>query len=124
MRKIRIKAGKIELDGFLLEKNPETRDAIWSSLPLHGKAERWGDEIYFEIPVKMGEENPQEKVEIGDVAYWPPGNALCIFFGPTPLSKDEIIPYSPVNVFARIPKEEALKLKGVKEGETVIIERG
>jgi hypothetical protein len=80
-----------------------TAQAIWDALPLQGRANRWGDEIYFAIPVKLDEDEAQEEVQVGDLAYWPPGNALCIFWGPTPASQaDEPRAASPVNVFARI----------------------
>lgn len=76
---------------MLEHKNPKTADIIWRSLPLEGVAERWGDEVYFEVLIDIEEENSQEVVEKGDVAYWPPGRAICIFFGPTSASRgDEI----------------------------------
>lgn len=68
--------------------NPTTRDAIEAALPVEGDAARWGDELYFEIPVDVPEENGQVEVPVGAVAYWPQGNALCLFWGRTPASTD------------------------------------
>ena len=62
----------------ITNENPLTVDAIWSKLPIEGKANIWGDEIYFPITVEVGAENQSEVVQMGDLAYWPPGNALCI----------------------------------------------
>ena len=83
----------------------------------------WGDEIYFGIPVKAKAENPCETVELGDLAYWPPGSAFCIFFGPTPMSRgSEIRPASAVNVFGRIDGD-ARAFARVRSGTTVKVER-
>ncbi len=100
-----------------------TAQAIWEALPIKGQANRWGDEIYFSIPLKLEEENAQELVGMGDLGYWPPGAALCLFFGPTPMSKgEEIRPASAVNVFGRITPD-ATVLKQVASGAEVTIER-
>ena len=88
------------------DESPETARAIWDALPLEARASTWGDEIYFMIPLDADAEDPKEIVEIGDLGYWPPGSAFCIFFGPTPASRgDEIRPASPVNVVGRIEGE-------------------
>ena len=106
-----------------IEDNPVTADAVWSKLPIEGKANIWGDEIYFAIPVSVEAENPKEIVDLADVAYWPPGKAICFFFGPTPVSWDrEIRAASPVNVFAKV-EENVKLLKLVKPGEKVRVER-
>lgn len=76
---------------------PRTVDAIVKLLPVEGRAARWKEEIYFEIPVKMGDEKAKSTVESGTIAYWPMGNALCIFYG-------ESQPYSPVNVIGKVTK--------------------
>jgi hypothetical protein len=103
--------------------NPITADAVWSKLPIEGKANIWGDEIYFAIPVSAEAENPKEIVDLADVAYWPPGKAICFFFGPTPASRDrEIRAASPVNVFAKVVNNVKL-LKLVKPGEKVRVEK-
>jgi hypothetical protein len=107
----------------IIEDNPVTADAVWLKLPIEGKANVWGDEIYFAIPVSVETENPKEIVCIADVAYWPPGKAICFFFGPTPAGWDmEIRSASPVNVFAKVENNVKL-LKLVKPGEKVRIER-
>jgi len=101
VRKIRITAGKISREATL--NDSRTADAIWRALPIEGRGSPWGDEIYFSIPVTCDPESPRETVEMGDLAYWPPGSAFCIFFGPTPASRGaEIRPASPVNVFGRV----------------------
>jgi len=88
---------------LLREKNPETCKAILNNLPFDLNLARWGEELYGEIPVTMGRENAQVDCEVGDVGYWPDGKGFCIFFGPTPASKDEKPrAASPVNIFAKI----------------------
>lgn len=108
---------------LLPELNPRTVNGVLKALPLKGVANTWGEEIYFEVPLVLPEENSCREVEKGHVAYWPPGKAICIFFGPTPMSRDgKIIAYSPVNVFAKI--EGDLKDFGkVKDGEEIIVEK-
>lgn len=113
------KGVSIELDDSL---SPKTVAAIIDSLPLKVMINRWGDELYTDaIPVKVREENAQAVVKRLDVAYWPEGSAVCLFFGPTPLStKGEIKPYSPVNVIGRIttaisPTDLQEFLKSVEE---------
>ncbi len=117
--KIRITAGDISVEATL--NDSVTAKVIRARLPIEAAAETWGDEIYFSIGVSIEPEDPQATVEMGDLGYWHPGTALCIFFGPTPMSSgDEIRPASPVNVFGRIDGD-ATVLKVVKSGETVTI---
>ena len=81
----------------------ETASRILAELPIRSGFNTWGDEIYFQIPVTADPEDPRETVESGDLAYWPPGKAFCIFYGPTPASEgDEIRPASPVNPVGRV----------------------
>lgn len=121
MKKISIEAGGVILDAQLNETR--TAQAIWEALPLEAKGNRWGDEIYFSTPVKLGSEKAQEEVQVGDLAYWPPGNAFCIFFGPTPASVgSEPRAASPVNVFGRI-QGDATALNKVPNGAKVKISR-
>lgn len=121
MRTITITAGKISATATL--GTGRTADTIWKALPLEARASTWGDEIYFSIPVECGPESPREVVEMGDLGYWPPGSAFCIFFGPTPASRGrEIRPASPVNVFGRV-EGDASVFKAVRSGTTVKIER-
>ncbi|HID90711.1 TPA: DUF3830 family protein [Candidatus Bathyarchaeota archaeon] len=106
------------------ERNPRTAEAVINALPIEGRANRWGDEIYFSIPVRADEENSQVVTDLGDIAYWPPGNALCIFFGPTPVSRgDEPRAYSPVNVIGKVKGDLSL-LRRVRGGERVKITMG
>jgi len=96
-----------------------TAEAIWEVLPLSAKADTWGDEIYFSIPLNLKAESPTDVVELGDLGYWPPGQAFCIFFGPTPASRgDEIRPASAVNVFGRVLGDPKV-FKKVRSGATV-----
>jgi hypothetical protein len=92
------------------DDNPDTRVAVAEALPLSGDASRWGDELYFGVPVEVPPENATETVPVGGVAYWPQGNALCLFWGPTPASEgDEPRAASPVNVVARIDDVSSLE---------------
>ena len=101
-----------------------TAQAIWDALPIEAAAQTWGDEIYFRIPVTLTEDDAREVVERGDLGYWPPGQAFCIFFGPTPASRgDEIRPASAVNVFGRVDGD-ATAFKAVRAGARVRLERG
>ncbi|MEM0345205.1 MAG: cyclophilin-like fold protein [Thermofilaceae archaeon] len=108
----------VELTG----RNARTAEALLRALPFESRARRWGEEVYFESPVDAGEEDASELVEVGDVAYWPPGRALCLFFGPTPISRPgEIRPASPVNVIGRVV-EGLDVLRRVSSGERVRVE--
>ena len=78
MSRIKITAGDVVAFGELNET--ATAEAIWNALPLEAQVNTWGDEIYFSIPVHLGEENAQAVVEKGDLGYWPAGNAFCIFY--------------------------------------------
>lgn len=121
MKKIRIQVGKIELEAWL--NDTKTAAKVWEKLPITSRVNTWGDEIYFTIPVDAEPENARELVELGDIAYWPPGKAMCIFFGRTPISKDnEIRPASAVNIIGRV-EGDCRVLKRVKEGEQVTVRR-
>ncbi|MDH5200094.1 MAG: cyclophilin-like fold protein [Candidatus Bathyarchaeota archaeon] len=114
-------AGEVQAE--LSEENPRTARAIWEALPIEARTNIWGDEIYFSIPVDVGAENPKEIVEMGDLGYWEPGKAFCIFFGPTPASRgEEIRPASPVNVVGRVLGDPKV-FKRVRGGEKVTLER-
>ena len=100
-REIRITAGPVTMSAAL--NDTATAGMIWDALPIEASGSTWGEEIYFGIPVAAGEELGQEVVELGDLGYWPPGSAFCMFFGPTPMSRgDEIRPASPVTVVGRM----------------------
>lgn len=91
-RKIRLSAGKVSMLGEL--NDCSTASKIWEALPIVAKTQVWGDEIYFGIPVKHASQDGQADVPSGTLAYWPPGNAFCIFWGQRP--------YSPVNVVGKL----------------------
>jgi hypothetical protein len=122
MRKIRIQAGAVSA-AAQLHDNP-TADAIWKALPITGSANRWGDEIYFEIPVRVDQAaDARQVVEAGELGYWPVGHAFCIFWGPTPASRgNEIRAYSPVNVFGQMEGGPGV-FAAVAGGERIQIER-
>jgi hypothetical protein len=94
---------------------PRTVDMITRRLPIEGRAALWKEEIYFEIPVKMGEEKAKSAVERGAIAFWPMGSALCVFYGETQ-------PYSPVNIIGEITKNLKLFSK-VKSGTKIRVEK-
>ena len=120
-KKINISAQPVVMEAEL--NNSETAQMIWDSLPIEERGSTWGDEIYFSISVNADAENPQEVVELGDLGYWPPGTAFCIFFGPTPMSQgDEIRPASAVNVIGKLTGDPKA-FNQVKNGTTVKIER-
>jgi len=120
-RTVKIKAGSVEALADL--NDSKTADQIWDALPISARANTWGDEIYFGIPVICAPDNPKAVVEEGDLGYWPPGSAFCIFFGPTPASRgNEIRPASAVNVFGKV-QGDAKVFTAVGPGETVVIEK-
>lgn len=119
MRRIKISAGGVE--AFAQLNDTQTADAIWNALPISARGNTWGDEIYFSIPVELGTEKGQAVVEKGDLGYWAPGTAFCIFFGRTPASRgDEIRPASPVTVFGKIEGDPTV-FKRVSSGAQVTI---
>jgi len=99
---IRITIGPVALDATL--DDTPCADAIADLLPLHAPVHEWGDEFYFHLPVEMGADGTATmEVEAGDIGFWPPGPAVAIFFGPTPLSAgDRPVPASPVNLVGRV----------------------
>jgi len=122
VKKMAITTEDLKVDASL--NDSKTGQKIWDALPIEGRVNTWGDEIYFSIPVDVGLENAKAVVSEGDLGYWPPGNAFCIFFGLTPASQgDEIRPASPVNVFGKIIGD-AKAFKKVRSGAKIIIEKG
>jgi hypothetical protein len=120
-RRIKVTVGEVEVYGELNETR--TADLIWNSLPFESQVNTWGDEVYFSIPVQAElEDSAREVVDLGDMGYWPSGNAFCIFFGPTPNSRgDEIRPASPVNVFGKVVGDPKA-LKTVSTGSSARVE--
>jgi hypothetical protein len=121
VKKITITTEDLKVEASL--NDSETAQKIWDALPIEGSVNTWGDEIYFSIPVDVGLENAKATVSEGDLGYWPPGNAFCIFFGPTPASQgDEIRPASPVNVFGKVIGVHKV-FKKVSSGAKIIVEK-
>ena len=112
----------IELDDT---NSPKTCKSILDSLPFSVNAHLWGEEIYTdESPIAQPEENAKELVELNDVAYWPSGKAICLFFGPTPIGKKgEIKPYSPVNIIGKIISADKSVIKNFKEGTKITFQK-
>ncbi len=120
-RAIVITVGEVSAEAQLNES--PTATAIWGALPISAEADTWGDEIYFDVGVTAGLESLREVVEAGDLGYWPPGRAFCIFFGPTPMSRGgEIRPASPVSVVGRIAGDPKV-FKTVRAGSPVTVRR-
>ena len=118
--RIYIKSGPLQLEATL--NDTDLAASLWSALPISAAANTWGDEIYFGVPVVAELENAQEVVDLGDLAYWPPGRAFCVFFGPTPASRgDEIRPASAVTVIGKVEGDSTI-LKRVQRGDSVTLE--
>ncbi len=119
--RIKISAGDVVVSAEL--DDTEASDRLWGALPVQASANTWGDEIYFSIGIDAElDETAQETVELGAVGYWPPGDALCLFFGPTPMSVgDEIRPASAVNLLGMIEGDSTV-LKAVSGGTLVVEE--
>jgi uncharacterized protein len=119
--KIRITVGKLSMEAEL--NNSLTAQKVAAALPLRCSFNTWGDEIYFSVPVSaLLDESARETVEIGDLGYWPTGEAFCIFFGPTPMSTgDKIIPASAVNVIGKV-LGDATGFKSVMNAREVVLE--
>ena len=111
-----IAEGHGEAEGELVRfQSPMTVDKLAKALPFEGRAAKWKEEIYFETPVKQGSEKPRPKVEVGTMAYWPMGSALCIFYGPTD-------PYSPVNVVGKITSNLEM-FRTLRSGTKIRVEK-
>ena len=121
-RQIEISAGDVIVTAVL--NDSDTADELWAALPITARGQTWGDEIYFSIPVSVEEAaDSQETVEMGAVGNWPPGSALCLFWGPTPTSAPgEIRPASAVNVMGLIDGDPTV-LGGVADGTEVVVAR-
>ncbi len=122
MNKIKITSG--DITAFAELNDSPTARAIWDALPIAARANRWGDEIYFAIPVKRApESDAREVVQVGELGYWSPGHAFCIFFGPTPASRGgEIRAASAVNIIGQVDGD-ARVFKRVKDGAEIKIEK-
>ena len=118
-----------ELENITIELNdtfsPNTCKSILDSLPFSVNAHVWGEEIYTdESPISQSEENAKALVDLNEVAYWPSGKAICLFFGPTPIGKKgEIKPYSPVNIIGKIINADKSVIKNFKEGTKITFQK-
>jgi hypothetical protein len=120
---INVSVGGITVKAELFDT--DCAKAIIAKLPIETSPNVWGDEFYFEIPVNMGsDKTATTKVKVGDIGYWPPGSALAIFFGPTPMSSGpDPVPASEVNIVGRIT-DDATALKKAKGKGKIRIEKG
>ena len=118
--RIRITVGEVALEADL--NDTATAAKIGEALPIRTSFNTWGDEIYFSIPVDAElDDSAQEVVEIGDLGYWPPGNAFCVFFGLTPVSEPgRIMPASAVNVIGKVVGDTTLFKQAVRAREVVL----
>ncbi len=121
-RRIRIVAGKVSTEAVLNDSPTATK--IWEALPIEARGNTWGDEIYFSIPVDAkAEKDARDIVAVGELGYWPPGTAFCIFFGQTPASTDSRPrAASAVNIIGKV-SGDATVFRGVTSGTTVRLER-
>lgn len=110
--RILIKEAGVEMTADL--NDSATAAALWRALPLESPAQTWGAELYFSVPVESAEEDPQATVTSGAVAYWPPGKAVCLFFGQQPVS--------PVNLIGALEGSPSV-LEAVRNGQIVRLER-
>ena len=122
-KRIRITVGAIQLDAEL--KGTKTADHVYAALPIHASINTWGEEFYFKLPgVTDHRETATNRVHIGDIAYWGPGQVLAIFFGKTPMSTGcDPVPADRVNVVGRI-LGDATQLLHVMEVPTIRVEQG
>ena len=127
--KKKILASILGLENITIEiddtNSPKTCASFLKSLPFSVNAHIWGEEIYTdESPIIQSEENAKDLVNLNDVAYWPSGKAICLFFGPTPIGKKgEIKPYSPVNVIGKITNPDKIILSKINEGMKITFNR-
>ena len=121
-RKIIISTENLRMEAILAEGS--SADIFWNTLPITGRANTWGDEIYFNVNLQMPlDDDASDIVESGDIAFWPPGSAFCIFFGRTPASLgDEVRAASAVNVLGKIDGDER-EFRSVASGTEVRLEQ-
>jgi hypothetical protein len=120
-RTIRISVGGHTLHGTLSDN--DTAEQIWNVLPIDTAVQTWGDEFYFGIPLSLeSSADSRADVQVGELAFWPPGNAFCIFFGPTPASDgDQPRAASAVNPFGML-EEDTSVLRDIPSGTRILIE--
>jgi len=119
MKRINILINNLKFEAEL--NDTKTAEKVYELLPIEAEGNLWGNEIYFEIPLEMENENPTENLKVGDLAYWSEGNSLCIFYGRTPVSENDAPkPASPVTIVGQI-KGNIDELKKLKEAKIKII---
>jgi len=122
MKSIRIEDATTNINLDIQPLTNPTAKKISESLPVESKAKTWGDEIYFDTGIAAPAEGGTTDVDIGDIAYWPDGKCLCIFFGPTPASSgDKPVPASDVVIVGKANLDPAL-LRKVKSGSKIVVE--
>jgi len=121
MSRFELVSANITLEGRITDENPRTAEIVLDSLPITGEAVRWGDEFYFATALKIPEEHGRQDIEVGEVAFWPAGKAIAVFFGRTPVSiSDKPRAYENVNVFGKL-EGDAQSLVKVLSGEQVLM---
>jgi len=122
MKNIIIKSGDVTLQATL--NDSATSELIYNALPIEGSVNLWGDEIYFSIPVMtVLESDSREEMELGELGYWPTGQAFCIFYGPTPASSgDKPVAASAVNVLGKLNGDFS-NVREIPYGEIITIEK-
>lgn len=120
VKRIKITCASVSLAAEL--NDTETARAVAAALPITGEVNRWGEEVYFEIPVQKDlEKGARADVEVGEIGYWPTGHAFCVFFGPTPMSKSaKPRAASPVTIIGKVIGD-AKKLSATRDGEKITI---
>lgn len=122
-RTITITVGGLELRGTLLDT--PTAEAIWAALPIKQRVGVWGHEFYFPSGVSLAEEpGATDRMDVGTLAYWPPGESFCIFFGPTPASRGgEPRMANPGNIFGKLTSVPVAGLSKISSGTEIVVER-
>lgn len=122
MKRIRIESAKTQIDLTVDALDNPTAGKISASLPIESRAKTWGDEIYFDTGIAAPVQDATLDVEVGDIAYWPQGKCLCIFFGRTPVSSsDKPVPASEVVIVGKVSVQPEL-LREVKSGAKIRVE--
>ncbi|HEX9908365.1 MAG TPA: cyclophilin-like fold protein [Thermoplasmata archaeon] len=120
MTYVQIRVGGLEVRVRLRSDTTPTARGLLSVLPVSTTAHRWGDEVYFELPFHADlEPDARADMSVGEVAFWPDGDAMAVFFGRTPVSEDERPrAYSPCNIVGSVEGDPTV-LRAVREGSKV-----
>lgn len=120
-RRLAAKIGGVEVEVVLLKTKQS--DTLWDALPISSVAHRWGEEVYFDIPIPLPRNGETLEVEEGDFCYWPEGQSIAIFFGPTPISTNKKpVPYSAVIKLGKLASDPKL-LRKTGDGDLVTLEK-